>query len=405
MGEKVRVGLVYGGRSGEHEVSLQTALAVMKAFDYDKYEIQPFYISKSGEWRSGDTLLAPPSDLAVLRLADEDAVVGMDALMPVFGGGADDEEAPRAGAPAAASVSAVPAEVRIASATSAANNVAEAAGDGAGLDVVFPLLHGTFGEDGTIQGLFEMANIPYVGAGVLASAVGMDKITMKKVFAQEGLPQCIFRYFNRTQWEKEQSFFIMEIETALGYPCFVKPANLGSSVGISKARNREELVAAVEFALRYDRKVIVEEFVDAREIEVSVLGNDEPRASVVGEITSSSEFYDYKAKYIDGKSMMHIPANVPAEVSEAVREMAVRAFQAIDGSGLSRVDFFLRKEDGQLFINEVNTMPGFTPYSMYPLMWKESGVPYAQLLDTLIQLAIERHAEKQRIDYGGGDPA
>ncbi|MBO7746700.1 D-alanine--D-alanine ligase [Paenibacillus sp. MWE-103] len=395
MGEKVRVGLVYGGRSGEHEVSLQTALAVMKAFDYGKYEIKPFYISKAGEWRSGDVLLAPPADLASLRLAGGAAVVGTEALMPVFGGGAEQEEP-------AAKVSAVPAKATISAVSSAAGAMSA---DGAPLDVVFPLLHGTFGEDGTIQGLFEMANIPYVGAGVLASAVGMDKITMKKVFAQDGLPQCVYRYFNRTQWEKDEDYYILEIETALGYPCFVKPANLGSSVGISKARNREELLDAVNFALRFDRKVIVEEFVDAREIEVSVLGNDEPRASVVGEITSSSEFYDYKAKYIDGKSMMHIPANLPAEVSEAVREMAVRAFQAIDGSGLSRVDFFLRKEDNQLLINEVNTMPGFTPFSMYPLMWKESGVSYAELLDTLIALAISRHSEKQRIDFGGGSPA
>ncbi|MFC4810738.1 D-alanine--D-alanine ligase [Paenibacillus sp. GCM10023250] len=394
MGEKVRVGLVYGGRSGEHEVSLQTALAVMKAFDYGKYEIKPFYISKTGEWRAGDVLLAPPADLASLRLAGGAAVVGTEALMPVFGGGAEQEERP------AAKVSAVLAKATISSVSPAAIPA-----DGAPLDVVFPLLHGTFGEDGTIQGLFEMANIPYVGAGVLASAVGMDKITMKKVFAQDGLPQCVYRYFNRTQWEKDEDYYILEIETALGYPCFVKPANLGSSVGISKARNREELIDAVNFALRFDRKVIVEEFVDAREIEVSVLGNDEPRASVVGEITSSSEFYDYKAKYIDGKSMMHIPANLPPEVSEAVREMAVRAFQAIDGSGLSRVDFFLRKEDNQLLINEVNTMPGFTPFSMYPLMWKESGVSYAELLDTLIALAISRHREKQRIDYNGGSPA
>ncbi|TYP70597.1 D-alanine--D-alanine ligase [Paenibacillus methanolicus] len=369
MGKKVRVGLVYGGRSGEHEVSLQTALAVMKAFNYDKYEIKPFYIGKTGEWRSGQTLLAAPTELELLRLAGGDSASGTEALMPVF-------------------------------------DSAPALADGADakpLDVIFPLLHGTFGEDGTIQGLFEMANIPYVGAGVLASAVGMDKILMKKVFAQEGLPQCVFRYFNRTQWEKDRAFFIMEIEVALGYPCFIKPANLGSSVGISKARNREELIEAVDYAFRFDRKVIVEEFVDAREIEVSVLGNDEPRASVPGEIASSNEFYDYKAKYVDGKSQMHIPANIPAETAQAVREMAIRAFQAIDGSGLSRVDFFMRKDDGALFINEVNTMPGFTPYSMYPLMWKETGVSYQELLDTLIELAVARHAEKQRIDYGGGN--
>ncbi|BBH22686.1 D-alanine--D-alanine ligase B [Paenibacillus baekrokdamisoli] len=376
MRDKVRVGLVYGGRSGEHEVSLQTALAVMKAFDYNQYEIKPFYITKDGEWRAGEALLAPPNDLELLRLAGGNATSGTDAVMPVFTG--------------------------ISSLTSAASSGPKVVNET--LDVVFPLLHGTFGEDGTIQGMLEMANIPYVGAGVLASAVGMDKITMKKVFAQEGLPQCVFRYFNRTQWEKDKAFFIMEIEVALGYPCFIKPANLGSSVGISKARNREELIEGVDYALRFDRKVIVEEFVDAREIEVGVLGNDDPRASLPGEITSSSEFYDYKAKYTDGKSMMHIPANIPAETAEAVREMAIRAFLAIDGSGLSRIDFFMRKEDGQLFINEVNTMPGFTPFSMYPLMFKESGVSYGELLDTLIALALSRHAEKQRIDYGGGSP-
>ncbi|MBW7457872.1 D-alanine--D-alanine ligase [Paenibacillus sepulcri] len=377
MGKKVRVGLVYGGRSGEHEVSLQTALAVMKAFDYSRYEIIPFYITKEGKWRAGQTLLAPPDELEPLRLVGAQAASGTEALMPVFNA---------LSAETAAALDTAPAEA------------------GPALDVVFPLLHGTFGEDGTIQGLLEMAGIPYVGAGVLASAVGMDKITMKKIFAQDGLPQCVYRYFNRTQWEKDHGFFIMEIEVALGYPCFIKPANLGSSVGISKARNREELITAINYALRFDRKVIVEEFVDAREIEVSVLGNDEPRASVVGEITSSSEFYDYKAKYVDGKSMMHIPANIPAETAEAVREMAIRAFLSIDGSGLARADFFLRKSDGKLFINEVNTMPGFTPYSMYPLMWKESGVSYTDLLDTLIGLALARHTEKQRIEYGGGDP-
>jgi D-alanine-D-alanine ligase len=368
MGEKVRVGLIYGGKSGEHEVSLSTALAVMQAFDYDKYEIKPFYITKEGAWHTGQTLLSAPDEIAKLRLDTDGAAMPTNALQPVFqgltaGAGSSDERA---------------------------------------VDVMFPLLHGTFGEDGTIQGLFEMANIPYVGAGVLASAVGMDKVMMKKVFAQEGLPQCVYRYFNRTQWEKDPHFFIMEIEVALGYPCFVKPANLGSSVGISKAKNREELMEAIAYALRFDRKVIVEEFVNAREIEVSVLGNDEPRASVPGEIISSHDFYDYKAKYTDGKSMMQIPAEIDPETAESIREMAVRAFLAIDGSGLSRVDFFMRREDGRLFINEVNTMPGFTPYSMYPLMWRETGMPYRELLDKLIELAIERHEGKQRIDYTGG---
>lgn len=370
MGSKVRVGLIYGGKSGEHEVSLQTAYAVMGEFDYDKYEIKPFYITKQGEWKTGAVLNARPGTAEELRFEAGEAQQTGSALAPLFAG------------------------------LQAGDSSGQADAD-ARLDVVFPLLHGTFGEDGTIQGLFEMANIPYVGAGVLASAVGMDKILMKKVFAQEGLPQCVFRYFNRTQWEKDSSFFIMECEVSLGYPCFIKPANLGSSVGVSKAKNREELVAAVNYAFRFDRKVIVEEFVDAREIEVSVLGNDEAKASLPGEIAPSNEFYDYKAKYIDGKSTMQIPAILSPELTESVREMAVRAFQSIDGSGLSRVDFFLRKNDNQLFINEVNTLPGFTPFSMYPLMWKETGVPYKELLDTLINLALARHAEKQRIDFTG----
>jgi D-alanine-D-alanine ligase len=276
------------------------------------------------------------------------------------------------------------------------------ADDGKPVDVMFPLLHGTFGEDGTIQGLFEMAGLPYVGAGVLASSVGMDKVAMKTMFAHAGLPQVEYRHFIRYQWKQNRLLCLESVEE-LGYPCFVKPANLGSSVGVSKARNREELVSAVDEALRYDRKVIVEEFVDAREIEVSVLGNDDPRASVPGEICSSNEFYDYKAKYIDGKSVMVIPAEISPEVAEAVRSMAVQAFRSIDGSGLCRADFFLRRSDGALFINEVNTLPGFTPYSMYPLMWKESGVSYRELLDTLIQLAIERHAERQSLEYGGGE--
>ncbi|MEK0312704.1 D-alanine--D-alanine ligase [Cohnella sp. 56] len=376
-GHKIRVGLVYGGRSGEHEVSLQTALAVLKAFDYDKYELIPFYITKEGRWRSGPLLEASPAAVAELqfepRAADpEEAPASDSSLLPLMQGMS--ERALAAGG--------------------------ESGGIGS-VDVVFPLLHGTFGEDGTIQGLFEMANLPYVGAGVLASSVGMDKAAMKTMFAAAGLPQVGYRFFTRFNWNKEREAILDGIEEGIGYPSFVKPANLGSSVGISKARNREELIAAVEEALRYDRKVIVEQFVDAREIEVAVLGNDEPRASVAGEIVSSNEFYDYKAKYIDGKSAMIIPADIAEETSLSVREMAVRAFLAIDGTGLCRADFFMRRSDGALFINEVNTMPGFTPFSMYPLLWQETGVSYRELLDTLIELAIARHAEKQLIDYGG----
>ncbi|CAH1206558.1 D-alanine--D-alanine ligase [Paenibacillus allorhizoplanae] len=375
MSRKIRIGLIYGGKSGEHDVSLQTALAVMKAVDFTKYEITPFYISKKGEWRSGTPLLGPAESKEALTFSTEDAgAPASNALAPIFGG------IQTKGDIAVSSITSVGAE-------------------DLGLDVVFPLLHGTFGEDGTIQGLLEMANIPYVGAGVLASAVGMDKVMMKKVFAQEGLPQCIFRHFTRTEWEKNRAYHLMELETAIGYPCFVKPANLGSSVGISKARNQEELIAAVAFAFQYDRKVIIEENIDAREIEVAVLGNDEPIASVVGEIVSSNEFYDYKAKYLDGKSAMIIPAEIPQEVSDEVRALALRAFLAVDGSGLSRVDFFLGKIDQKIYINEINTMPGFTPFSMYPLLWQETGKPYKELLDDLIRLAIERHAAKQNIQY------
>ena len=388
MGSRVRVGLVYGGKSGEHEVSLQTAFAVMKEFDYSQYEIKPFYITKQGEWKAGPAMLEPPATAEALRFGTSGEVASSTAsLAPLFSALDARATAAAAGQP--------PAEAAIHAVTASGAAGAEP------IDVMFPLLHGTFGEDGTIQGLFEMANIPYVGAGVVASAVGMDKIMMKKIFAQEGLPQCVYRYFNRTQWEKDPSFFVMECEVSLGYPCFIKPANLGSSVGISKARNREELMAAVDYAFRFDRKVIVEEFVDAREIEVSVLGNDEPKASVPGEIAPSNEFYDYKAKYIDGQSTMIIPAELPEETAEAARDMAVRAFQAIDGSGLSRVDFFLRKEDNKLLINEVNTMPGFTPFSMYPLLWRETGLSYKELLAALIELAMERHAAKQRIDFTG----
>ncbi|KRE88931.1 D-alanine--D-alanine ligase [Paenibacillus sp. Soil766] len=375
MSRKIRIGLIYGGKSGEHDVSLQTALAVMKAVDFTKYEITPFYISKKGEWRSGAPLLGPAESKEVLTFSTGDTgAPASNALAPIFGG------------------IQTKGDVAVSSITSAGS-------EDLGLDVVFPLLHGTFGEDGTIQGLLEMANIPYVGAGVLASAVGMDKVMMKKVFAQEGLPQCIFRHFTRTEWEKNRAYHLMELETAIGYPCFVKPANLGSSVGISKARNQEELIAAVAFAFQYDRKVIIEENIDAREIEVAVLGNDEPIASVVGEIVSSNEFYDYKAKYLDGKSAMIIPAEISQEVSDEVRALALRAFLAVDGSGLSRVDFFLGKIDQKVYINEINTMPGFTPFSMYPLLWQETGKPYKELLDDLIRLALERHATKQNIQY------
>lgn len=383
MSKKIRVGVIYGGKSGEHRVSVQTAFSVINAFDFEKYEIIPFYITPSGSWRCGGRIEAPVSDKEQLLLKSDDALPETNstpvAVAPLFGRGRG--------------------QVRL---HGQAGD--ESGGEESAIDIAFPLLHGTYGEDGTIQGLFEMAGIPYVGAGVLASAVGMDKAMMKTAFAQAGLPQCVYRHFTAAQWKKERDELLLEIEISLGYPCFVKPANLGSSVGISKARNREELIAAVNEAFRYDRKVVVEEFVEAREIEVSILGNDEPRASVCGEVVSSNEFYDYRAKYVDGKSQLIIPADLPPEKAEEIRSMAIRAFRAIDCSGLARVDFFLRKADGQVLINEINTMPGFTPFSMYPLLWKESGLSYRQLLDELLRLAVERYEAKKQLHYGFDEP-
>lgn len=356
---KLTVGLVYGGKSGEHEVSLQTAFAVMNAFNYDKYEIIPFYISRQGLWKVGERLTAAYSRIEQLKLAGASGDTGA-ALGQVFSGLSGGEQT---------------------------------------IDVMFPLLHGTNGEDGTIQGLFEMANIPYIGAGVLASSAGMDKVVMKKLFGEAGLEQCEYCYFNAGAWKQRSHELILGVEDKLGYPVFVKPANLGSSVGISKAVDKESLIKAVDFAFRYDTKVIIEEFVDAREVEVAVLGNEEPEASVPGEIVSSGEYYDYAAKYIDGKSQMLIPAPVDSEVADRLREFAIAAFRAIEGSGITRADFFVRKSDGKILINEVNTMPGFTPYSMYPLLWRETGVSYPALLDRMIELALERYNFKQALKY------
>lgn len=361
MSHKIRVGVVFGGRSGEHEVSINSARSVIENLNPQKYEILPIGITKQGIWHVGlESYKALDAEIPPKLLSDKNnsfLQVAPQQTLP----------SPTLSAPV-----------------------------GEQLDVIIPVLHGPFGEDGTVQGLFELLNMAYVGAGVLASAVGMDKAMMKAVFAQADLPQCKYTVYLRNQWENEPEWIVHDVEQKLGYPCFVKPANLGSSVGISKAKDRQSLIDAINEAARYDRKIIVEESVNGREIEVAVLGNDEPRASVAGEIVPKADFYDYNAKYVDGTSDLIIPAQLTDEQMNEVREMAVKAYQAIDGSGLSRVDFFLERETGRFLINEINTFPGFTIYSMYPKLWEATGISYSELLDELIRLAIERHQDKNR---------
>jgi D-alanine-D-alanine ligase len=343
---KLKVGLLFGGRSGEHEVSIVSAGAIHRGLvaNADRYEVMPFYIQKTGHWVTGaaaqqviDTQKAPTADLATGSLWE------------------------------------FPAEA-------------------ASVDVWFPILHGPNGEDGTIQGLLELMQKPYVGPGVLASSVGMDKIAMKMAFAEAGIPQVKYLGVSRGQIVGGEFGSVCgQIEAELGYPCFVKPANLGSSVGISKVRCRSELETALQSAASYDRRVIVEAGVVAREVECAVLGNDAPRASVVGEITFESDFYDYETKYTAGRSQMVIPAVLPSDVVGQIQALAVKAFGALDGAGLSRVDFFYVEATGAVLINEINTLPGFTATSMYPELWKAAGVTFGELVDQLVQLAIERH--------------
>ncbi|WP_153126757.1 D-alanine--D-alanine ligase [Peribacillus tepidiphilus] len=357
---KTRIGLLYGGKSAEHKVSLQTALAVNKALDFNKFEIYPIYITTEGKWITGPQLTSPASTVEELAFPAQNSQTPIALGTQLF--------------------------------------PAEKPEEKRGYDVIFPLLHGPNGEDGTVQGMLEILNIPYVGNGVLASAAGMDKVIMKNIFAQAGLPQVNYVWFIRSEWESNEEAAYEKVEKELGYPCFVKPANLGSSVGISKCTSREELKAAFKEAFQFDRKIIIEEGVIAREIEIGVLGNDHPECSVAGEIVPKKDFYDYKAKYEDGDTGLIIPAELPDGVYEELKALAIRAFKALDCSGLVRADFFLTKE-GKLFINEVNTMPGFTPFSMFPLLWKHSGVDYPQLIEKLVELAKERYEEKQKIKY------
>jgi D-alanine-D-alanine ligase len=341
----VRVMVVFGGRSGEHEVSLASARAIMEALE-GRHEVVPVGITRSGRWiSSGD----PMRELESRRKEITDG-------------------------------SAARTEEKLPAATLGS------------VDVVFPVLHGPYGEDGTFQGMLELAGIPYVGSGVLASAVGMDKLTMKKIFAHHGLPQVEWLGLTRKGWEEDGESWIRHIEDSLGYPCFVKPANLGSSVGINKAEEAGELRAALDEAAEFDRRLIVEAGVDAREIEVSVLGNEEAEVSVPGEIVvRKNEFYDYEAKYSEGGMELIVPAAVPDEVTAEIRRIARRAYEAIDAAGMARVDFFLERDGGRLLLNEINTIPGFTPTSVYSRLWAASGLPYEELLDRLIRLALERH--------------
>lgn len=384
--KRLRVGVIYGGRSSEHEVSLASAAAVISSLDRARYEPIPIRIEKDGRWTLADrppTAISAAEVIEQARLEAARTRPGREVhLLP-----RPSEETmlsidrPRPGSP-----------------------VGDLAADGdrvmvtgLGLDVIFPVLHGPYGEDGTIQGLLELANVPYVGAGVLASALGMDKAMMKVAFAERGLPIVEHLVVRRPDWVAHRERTLEAVESRLRPPVFVKPANLGSSIGISKAKTREELAAAIDLAAEFDRKILVEAAVpNAREIECGVLGNDDPEASVPGEIVPSREFYDYEAKYLDAGSEARIPAPIGADMAREVQRLAIAAFKAVDAAGMARVDFLLARDTNALVVNEINTIPGFTTISMFPKLWEASGVSYSQLIDRLIQLAIEHHRTKPR---------
>ncbi|MGD2048700.1 MAG: D-alanine--D-alanine ligase [Chloroflexota bacterium] len=363
-GRKLRVGIIFGGRSGEHEVSLMSARSVMAALNRDKYEIEMIGITRTGKWLTGnvaaaleDGLVAEARPATLLPDPDNSTLMQLNTE----------------------------------------NRHVSSLSEVATLDIVFPVLHGPYGEDGTVQGLLELAGIPYVGAGVVGSAVGMDKAIFKAVMVAHGLPVLPWVLVLSSEWFQDQERILQKVESTLEYPVFTKPANLGSSVGICRCTNRSELVAGLDDARRYDRRLIVEQGVDGRELEVSVLGNDHPIASVVGEIKPRRTFYDYVAKYISDDSELIIPAELDLDTTAQIQQMAVQAFQAIDGAGLARVDFLLDKDDGRIYINELNTIPGFTRISMYPKLWEASGISYPELLDRLIELALERSEVKSKL--------
>jgi D-alanine-D-alanine ligase len=374
LATKQRVGVIFGGRSGEHEVSIRSARSVIEALDRKKYEVVAIAITKEGKWlaHSDAAALLPESARGLLlttsqtNSASDVAILGDPSHRGLVSLGSDHGQ------------------------HSSANSLA--------LDVILPILHGPFGEDGTLQGLLEMANVPYVGCGVLASSCGMDKITMKALFRDAGLPICRYLWFLRSEWREHQDKTLRRIKRELGFPCFVKPANLGSSVGVSKAADEPSLIEAVDLAARYDRKIIVEEALDAREIECAIIGNDTPQASLPGEYVirdDQTRFLNYTEKYTStGRVDFVVPAPLSKAFTAAIQKMAIKAFQAIDGSGLARVDFFLRRDSKELVINELNTMPGLTDVSGFPKMWEASGIKFGNVLNELIELAFERHRDK-----------
>jgi D-alanine-D-alanine ligase len=369
MKSRVRVGVMFGGRSGEHEVSLMSARSILDALDPEKYEVTQIGIKHSGTWLVGDTVLDALDSEDEKRIAQ--AVLLPDPNRP---------------------------ELYRLRMISEAEEVLEKI---AALDVIFSVLHGTFGEDGAMQGLFEANGVAYVGSGIVGSAVGMDKGIFKDVMTANNIPVVESMLILRSELEANMEAVLDRIEALVPskpYPLFVKPANLGSSVGISKCHSRADLIEGLMDAARYDRRVVIERGVNAREIEVSVLGNDDPQASVAGEVIPSREFYSYEAKYIDGSSDLLIPAPIPDDVADQVRKIAVQAYQAIDCAGMARVDFLLDIDSGEVFLSEINTLPGFTKFSMYPKLWAASGLPYSKLVDRLIELAMERKADRDRIE-------
>ena len=398
--KKIRVGILFGGRSGEHEVSLLSAASVFNAIDKDKYEVVPIGITKEGRWVTA----ADAERLLHGKSAGESA-------RPTHLRAGDPEATPGAAVLAKGESVVVPPEPHRhgsmtpfetdASSHALTRRAADRAID---VDVIFPVLHGTFGEDGTIQGLLELADMAYVGAGVLGSAAGMDKDIMKALFRAAGLPIVKHVTLLRSEWEANPKRVEKQVESKLKYPVFVKPANLGSSVGISKAHDRKELGPAIAEAAKFDRKIVIEQGVGgrklkAREIECSVLGNDQPEASLPGEIVPSTEFYDYNAKYLDEGSQLIIPAKLTKSETKEVQRLAIGAFKAVDCSGLSRVDFLMEPKSRKIYLNEINTMPGFTAISMYPKLWAASGISYSDLIERLIQLGLERYGEKQKNQY------